>query len=61
MTNAPKTDLDPSAVRLRIAPGDWADLGQRIRRAAARAALISLLEDAMADAAGDSDTKELTP
>ena len=61
MTNAPKTDLDPAAVRLRIGPGDWADLGQRIRREAARAAVINLLEDATAGAAGDSDTKESTP
>ena len=61
MTNVPKTDLDPASVRLRTGLGDWADWGQRIRQAAASAALIDLLEDVGAGAADDTETKERTP
>ena len=57
MTNAPETDLDPLRARLRNGDSDWVDLGRRIRRTAARATVITLLEDATADAADAPDSR----
>ena len=58
MTNAPKTDLDPASVRLRTGPGDWTDWGRRIRQAAARTALIDLLEHHDVGVVGGEDTDD---